>query len=229
MGIGNRGIAERIIEALTYREICANDTVIVQWTESHRIDSHKDSPENTVTSWGSHGNIFLNLEHYPKKWIEDFWCEKSFVMHTLNYISMSIYALKEKGCKIYFMSMTDLSEHIDRFPEFSEYNKHISKVHWFPPMQDWYEKTEYQKRSFKDTLSAKKINWTKKIDHHPGPKAHCEYLNTHVRDFLNIEIDQDWADKAEAILDTIDDYKDIRHEYINSLQWDCYKETVRGL
>ena len=112
-GLGNRAIAERIAEAHARLEFNKSDTIIVQWTSPLRHDwLHFGKGSKDYTNWRTHGSIFSkeNSEIFTYDWIEKFWDEKAYFIHTFNNIVMAQQLLESVGCKWYMTSMYDITK-----------------------------------------------------------------------------------------------------------------------
>jgi len=110
-GIGNRAIAERVAEANVRYKFTEDDTVIVQWSSHLRNDwFHMHSLPERIAHWKTSGSVFnyLNEKLYGKKWIDTFFFEPAYFMHTLNHISLTQGLLKSTGCKWYMTSIGDI-------------------------------------------------------------------------------------------------------------------------
>ena len=110
-GIGNRAIAERVAEANVRYQFDEDDTIIVQWSSHLRNDwFHMHSLPERVAHWKTSGSVFnyLNEKLYGKKWIDTFFFEPAYFMHTLNHISLTQGLLKSTGCKWYMTSIGDI-------------------------------------------------------------------------------------------------------------------------
>lgn len=111
-GLGNRAIAERLAECHARMNITKDDTVIIQWSSAIRHDYLRTDKNNWGTSWRTQGSIFSreNAKIFDDKWLEDFWDEKAYLIHTLNHITSSITMLEGIGCKWMMTSMNDLTK-----------------------------------------------------------------------------------------------------------------------
>jgi|694.fasta_scaffold110513_2 hypothetical protein len=110
-GIGNQAIAERISEANAKFQFTKDDIVIVQWSSHLRNDWwHQESMPERVDGWKTYGSIFNyhNVKLYDKKWVNTFFYEPAYFMHTLNFISMTQGLLKSTGCQWYMTSISDI-------------------------------------------------------------------------------------------------------------------------
>ena len=110
-GIGNRAIAERVAEANVRYQFDEDDTIIVQWSSHLRNDwFHMHSLPERIAHWKTSGSIFnyINEKLYGKKWIDTFFFEPAYFMHTLNHISLTQGLLKSTGCKWYMTSIGDI-------------------------------------------------------------------------------------------------------------------------
>lgn len=107
-GLGNRALLERLSEIHATKNLTKQDTVIIQWTNPFRNDTHKFSEGH----WRTKGSIFnfINSDRYNRKWLDEFFDEKSFCYHTLNNIHIAIHMLESIGCKWYFTSMGEINK-----------------------------------------------------------------------------------------------------------------------
>lgn len=200
-GIGNRAIMERIVECHARNNLTADDTVIVQWSSHLRNDFfHKFSLPQRAPGWKTAGSIFnyLNLDLYDQKWVETFFFEPAYIMHTLNYISMVQSFLDNLGVKWFMTSMGDLqklgadliegdgygetvlsSEKDDLtlwkdYPELKIYYPLI----WEKYKDKWIEPlVPYAKQTPKEFFEFFKIeDGTSFFDFHPTPRQHSRWL-----------------------------------------------------
>lgn len=110
-GLGNRAIAERVIECHHKNCISKEDIVIVQWSGHLRYDYLKFNT-NAGTAWQTNGSVLAEAnEHiYNKHWMKTFFDEKAMFIHTLNNISLVQNLLENIGCKWLMTSMSDLEK-----------------------------------------------------------------------------------------------------------------------
>ena len=112
-GFGNRAIAERIAEAHAKFRITPDDLVIVQWTSHLRHDwLHFRHPKTDYSHWRTKGSIYSeqNVKFYGKEWMNTFWDEKAYYLHTLHNMMLVQGMLDGIGCEWYMTSMTDQSK-----------------------------------------------------------------------------------------------------------------------
>ena len=112
-GIGNRGILERLFECDARMNFVPTDTIIIQWTSYLRHDYMRTNTidkEKNISSWKTCGSIFNknNQNIFDRNWINKFWEERVYFIHTLNAIVGAIGFLEGKGCKWAMTSMNDL-------------------------------------------------------------------------------------------------------------------------
>lgn len=126
-GIGNRAIAERVAECHTKHNFTKDDTIIVQWSTHIRNDFFHQEGLLTkrVPGWKTAGSVFnyLNAEIYDKEWLQTFFDEEAFFMHTLNHILMTQMFLENTGANWYMTSIGDvrnLGTDIDIDPVYGE-------------------------------------------------------------------------------------------------------------
>lgn len=112
-GLGNRAIAERVAEAHSKFKFGPDDLVIVQWTSHLRHDwMNTKIPPHDQSNWRTKGSIFSkeNQKVFDKAWMETFWDERAYYIHTLNNIVLTQGLLNSTGCQWYMTSMTDMGK-----------------------------------------------------------------------------------------------------------------------
>jgi len=117
-GLGNRAIAERVIEAHQRHTFTKDDVIIIQWSSHLRNDwYHEHSLPERRSNWKTAGSIFnyLNQSIYDQKWVDTFFYEPAYLMHTLNNIGLTQGFLKSIGCKWYMTSIGDIRDMGDDF------------------------------------------------------------------------------------------------------------------
>ena len=109
-GIGNRAIFERLMQAISKHNINANDTVILQWTHHTRHDWHlnRDILDRGI-GWQTNGSIFMgrNVKFFTREWLQRFFDEESYYMHTLNFMLGAKLALDNIGCDTKYVNLLD--------------------------------------------------------------------------------------------------------------------------
>jgi hypothetical protein len=216
-GIGNKAIAERVAECNIRHKFKKGDVVIVQWTSHLRNDwYHIRKDEESPGGWKTRGSIFnyINEKIYDRKWIEHFFWEPAYLMHSLNVISLTQGLLESTGVTWFMTGMGDLrnmgtdvgagggyGEHIslskedmekihllyERVPEFKIYNKSIWEdraSHWLTPLVETIREHKDLTYSFIDTSYSK--NPVSFQDFHPTPKQHIIWLKENLQDKLDI-------------------------------------------
>jgi len=230
-GIGNRGILERLVEINLKKKLTKHDLVIIQWTNPHRFDFHSD-----VNGWLGTGNIHNKNSKIPRRWVEEIWNERSFVMHTANFILAAKQILDSIGCQYYFLSMSDIISDINKYSDFNRYSEELLLANWKPPMHDWFVNSNLPRRSFsepKKMLSYGNFvkagsDFVKVEDQHPTPWAHYLYLAEFLEKDLAVELDSKWAKQAEDILDNVISYLQMADVYLNRLSWDNIYSCTKG-
>lgn len=110
-GIGNRAIAERVAECNAKHCFTKDDVIIVQWSSHLRNDWwHQESMSERTLGWKTYGSIFNyhNAKLYDEKWLNTFFYEPAYFMHTLNNISLVQGMLDSIGCTYYMTSIGDI-------------------------------------------------------------------------------------------------------------------------
>ncbi len=243
-GIGNQAIAERVAEANARHHFTKDDIVIVQWSSHLRNDFFNPYtlPER-IGQWKTAGSIFnyMNEKIYDKKWIQTFFYEPAYFMHTLNFISMTQGLLESTGCKWYMTSIGDvrnmgadirdntgIGEHTDfinpgdrnsdmvawkKIPELSLYNDPI----WKKYAEHWLTPMETFAKTKCPELTQEFIDTKKEgetfFDTHPSTTQHMMWLKEELVDKLNISEDsiKVWEGVAQASRDVHQKFKFDKH------------------
>ena len=235
-GIGNRAIAERIAEANVKHRFTKDDLVIVQWSSHLRNDWwHKYSSSDRPYQWKTAGSIFnyINEKIYDDKWIQQFFYEPAYFMHTLNHISLAQALLKSTGCEWYMSSMgdirnlgTDLRNHADygelghiptpgdvgvdmlawkKIPELAIYDEAIWQAH----ADHWLMPMETHAQQHV-LLTYKYLDdtahGTKQYmdDFHPTPKQHQLWIQSQLADKLQLSLDT--LNFADSVAERVDQH-----------------------
>jgi hypothetical protein len=237
-GIGNRAIAERIAEAHALYKFTKDDLVIVQWSSYVRHDyARPDIPSADCTMWKTRGNIFSswNSKVFDKKWINTFWNEPAYYIHTLNNVILVQELLKGIGCYWFMTASTDLQDYRLKVPgvdENSESDNSISlwdmdptltpykeriwednNEHWFPPIltEKWNSPDlNWQFDIDKQDLSAldyfKTSDTTYTEPHLTSLQYHNYLKNNRIYELFNI--DEKYINNNESIALYIEDLKE---------------------
>lgn len=213
-GIGNQAIAERISEANARHTFTKDDTVIVQWSSHLRNDWwHQESMSGRTRGWKTYGSIFNyhNEKLYDKKWIDTFFYEPAYFMHTLNHISLTQGFLQAVGCNWYMTSMGDIREMGSDMRDKNGYgektalvNKHrkgdsktgweimpdlviYDKAIWQNYSEHWLMPLELYCQTCTDlTYGFVDSDATKFVDLHPSPAQHIGWVAQELKDKLQL-------------------------------------------
>jgi len=120
-GLGNRAIAERVAEAHQRHTFTNDDLIIIQWSSHLRNDwYHEHSLPERRSNWKTAGSIFnyLNQSVYDQKWVDTFFYEPAYLMHTLNNISLTQGFLNSIGCEWYMTSIGDIRDMGEDFRDY---------------------------------------------------------------------------------------------------------------
>jgi hypothetical protein len=215
-GIGNRAIAERVAEAHCNYNFGKDDIVIVQWSSHLRNDWW--APGNIRgrnQGWKTGGSVFnyINAELYGKKWIETFFYEPAYLMHTLNHILLTQGLLDSTGCTYYMTSIGDIrnmGEDLREGPGYGEkpFNRvDVDKVvdhtwetipelrvyqekiwnqhsdHWLMPMELFCQQHADLTFEFIDTNNSSAETF---LDIHPTTTQHTLWIEQELTKKLNI-------------------------------------------
>jgi hypothetical protein len=164
-GGGNHYIFNSIMEADQRHDFKNNDTVVVCWSSILREDRYTDN-------WQTHGNI-ATCEYYDKKYFDKYITERGCLIRDMAFIKATLNFLQNKqGVKWVFLSMAPLLL-ADQFGH---------SINLDSDVQELYKNVlENIKPSFYETVlrSDWEQGWTtNRIDIHPTPVEHLEYLDT---------------------------------------------------
>lgn len=112
-GLGNRAIAERVAECHAKNKFTKDDIVIVQWSSHLRNDWYSANTNiDRFAGWRTYGSIFNyhNAKLYDKEWVDTFFYEPAYIMHTMNGIVATQALLNSTGCTWYMTSIGDIRE-----------------------------------------------------------------------------------------------------------------------
>lgn len=227
-GVGNRAILEKLSECLTNNEITENDTIIIQWSDFHRFDVHMPMPL-LPEGWAQGGNMLL-AEDFDKTWISSVWNEKSYVMHTLNFISLAMMLLESLPCKWYMTSIHDIKKDVLTNPDstmksdFVNYLKMFEHKNWLMPMNEFLAKFDFP---IKELINDKRE--TEK-DLHPIPIAHYAWLNEVLAPVVKKNPTEEWPLTATDILMTkCVYYYLLDQEFKTNLSWRATDNWIKGI
>lgn len=229
-GLGNRAIVERLTELVIHNKITKDDVIIIQWTSPHRFDAHLPH-RFPLDGWFTGGNM-LNSPLFPDDWLNTYWNEFSYVMHTMNFISLATKLCETLPCQWFMTSMNSFDDDFFRFPNLEEYENYLKEVDWLPPMQDFFKESGIPEKPFKKNVRDNHGRIVKTVDvwdPHPSPIVHYEYANNFIKNELNINLDYDWAKKADDLLSSNLTHDEVKDLYIKELNWDNSKNWKRGL
>ena len=221
-GTGNRAIVERLSEAIVNSKITKDDTVVVQWTEFHRFDVHLPLP-HLPEGWAQGGNMFTSTSVGSS--ILKLWDERSYMMHTLNYINMAVMMLEHIGCKWFMTSINNLSVETKKHPEFQTYNLVFDHQNWVMPIMELINQYDFPKKTLYDSNNKKNVE-----DEHPTPLAYYAWLAEKLAPKLNVKIDDDWCNLAEEVLmKKCEYYSLLDDDFQKYLQWSRFYYWKRGV
>jgi hypothetical protein len=221
-GLGNRAILERLTECIVHNNISKDDTVIIQWSEFHRFDFHLPLP-HLPEGWAQGGNL-LTSSSIPND-IMKVWNEKSYIMHTLNFINAAARLLDSLGCKWYMTSIRNLHFDAAEYPEFMHYCNVFYRDNFLTPIGEFLKDYEFPKKEIFD--NKRNIVDT---DEHPIPIAYHAWLNEILVPCLKVDIDQKWCESANDILmDKCHSMSTVDQQYVDYLKWSRETNWVRGV
>lgn len=215
-GLGNRAISDRVTEANIRYNFTKDDVVIVQWSSHLRNDFyHPFSLPDRAAGWKTGGSIFnyLNASLYSEEWVDTFFFEPAYMMHTLNNISQIQNLLENIGCTWYMTSIGDIRNmgndlregkgygekpllqpdkdtkfYWEAIPELLIYEDSIWKQrssHWLMPLEQYCQTCQELTYDFVDT----KVENQSFLDIHPSPAQHLGWIKQELADKLSISLE----------------------------------------
>ena len=245
-GIGNVAISNRVAECNLKNNFTKDDIVVVQWTSHLRNDYHmfRQPPKgrDTEYNWKTKGGLFsyTNKDLYDKKWIDNFFDEKSYVMLTLNAIYSTIKLLETTDCNWKMTTIGDFAKlgsdynipssygeaqnsniNLWQDLDFLPYKKILDNENWIDPIGLYCWKSQELLYEWKDF-----------IDPHPSPALGIDWLYNVLKPSLNIDnskltLEQkDCVNTCDALKQNIDDlqmYGDVLYRELSN-----FDKTYRG-
>jgi hypothetical protein len=230
-GIGNRAIAERVVEAHVKNKFTKDDIVIVQWTTHLRHDFYNQSPTclpDRLLGWKTSGSIFNyhNIKIYDQKWLDTFFFEPAYLMHTFNHIALTQGLLESTGCTWFMTSIGDVRNmgadiedglgHGEtllltaeergqsklawkKIPELETYERLWTDYadHWLEPIS--YTANRNPEGFFWFQAKDDKNPWK---ETHPSPRQHNIWLQEQLKPRINLPVETTPGQKL--IIDSID-------------------------
>jgi hypothetical protein len=241
-GVGNRAIAERIAEAHAKHNFCQDDTIIVQWSSHLRHDWYHAHlfPSGRPRGWKTSGSIFSsrNADAFTQEWVDLFFYEPAYVMHTLHNIILTQGFLKSLNVQWYMTSIGDirkLGTDIDITQKYGECLKSTSKeisidqLHpqlkshtrsiWTDHADHWLEPIHsFTKSCQEHTWWFSESNGSKWQETHPSTLQYSLWIKKNLAD--RISLLPDHLDKIDKITSTVEK---IKTEEVNSELFDFCK------
>jgi hypothetical protein len=241
-GIGNRGIAERVAECNIKNKFTKDDVIIVQWSTHLRNDWYHihNLPDGRPAGWKTSGSMFTNNNAllYNRQWIELFFHEPAYIMHTLNNIILVQGLLESTGATWYMTSITDFrdlaidltnegyvnstNKLFDLYPEFKCYSSiwDDRTENWLTPFYDFASTCQEDSWYFKDDNN----NLWKET--HLSTQQYKKWVVQELGIHLSIPnsiIDK--LDKLDTIVKNIKNTTDTMYEFTEKLEiLDSFKE-----
>ena len=228
-GVGNKAIAERIAEAHIKHKFCQDDTIIVQWSSHLRHDWYHAHlyPNGRPKGWKTSGSIFTsqNSDVFTRQWVDLFFYEPAYVMHTLHNIILTQGFLKSLGVKWYMTSIGDirkLGTDIDITRKYGECLKSTSKelsidqLHpqfgshtrsiWLDHAEHWLEPiNQFTKSCQQHAWWFSESNGSKWQETHPSTLQHSLWVKKNLAD--KVSLLPDHLDKIDKITSTVEKLK----------------------
>lgn len=228
-GLGNRGIAERVAECHATNHFTKDDTIIVQWSSHLRHDWYHihTLPSNRAPGWKTSGSIFSmpNRELFNENWINTFFYEPAYIMHTLNNIIMTQGLLKSTGASWYMTGIGDirnLGTDINIKPIYGEslrpktthnrfeiendanFNLHVREI-WHNNLANWLDPIHTFMLQYTDLdwwFTDKDMRWK---ESHPSTLQYSLWVKEVVA--TKIPLSTDAIAKIDNVCNTIEEFK----------------------
>lgn len=166
-GIGNVGIAHRLLQADLRHSFKDTDLILIVWTGWTREDRYHDT-------WLVGGNVFNNNPHYDKK-----FCKKHY--HLSDCIIKNSHAIVTSNR----LFNIDFQGHINKFQTKYITNPSIQYFYdFYNPYINW-----------NNIFEQPGIYYTYDFDDHPSIESHLEYIKQIIYPTLNLSLNQKTIDK----------------------------------
>lgn len=256
-GVGNVAIANRIVECHVKNNFTPEDIIVVQWSSHIRNDYHlfRRPPvgRDSVINWKTKGSMFnyLNKDLYDKKWMINFFDERSYIMLSLNAIHSSQLFLESTGCQWAMTTIGDFNKlgsdyninpvgygenrsdkSIDlwtEFPTFLPYKDKIwnDKFNWVEPIGKYCWQQEEELYSWQDPSDPKP--W---VDPHPSVNLNIDWLYNKLKPALGLDNStlnaqqKEWVAKCAELksqINRLDEFGEVASRTLNN-----YDISYRG-
>lgn len=217
-GLGNRGIFNRLNEAILKRKITKEDTVVIIWSTSIREDRILTSGH----SWAAYGSIY-NQPIYSREWVAKYFNPFMAMMETVNYVHAAQHILENIGCNwtmgwIINPTPNNATPHWGESMEVKDFSKlcdpdgkligPINKINRHPKMitEDMENFRKYCNANFgTKQMPALNPDQTMYYDTHPDPLTHYYFAKDVLAPRLQLtNFDQD--DKIKELATEWHDY-----------------------
>lgn len=185
-GAGNQFIFNSIIEANQRYRFDANDTIIVQWTNTGREDRYLHK------GWIGDGNIYSQLT-YDDEWVKKFVTERGCIIRDFAFIQAVYLLLSNIKCNFKFISMVPLSKH-DEWVDYDN-EKTNNDVYQLYSKVLQEIRPSYYEVIYKKQWSTEMYHNGKPRDSHPSPNEHLEYIRQVLPEFTITDAMKDLAEK----------------------------------
>lgn len=187
-GGGNLFMACSVAEAAIRRNISKDDTVMIMWSNVTREDRY-------TTQWICPGNIFTQ-NVYSDEFVKKFITIRGCYIRDLAQIYLTEKLLENIGCKYEFMSMVDMNNHAQySYEDSSTDAKDLLDL--YKPTLDKF-KPSVHNVIFNNDWNTRPIVQDNRIDNHPLPLEHLEYLQKVLPEYQCSEETIEFAKKQDA-------------------------------
>ena len=180
LGGGNQFMFNSLMECSLRNNLTSSDTVIIMWTNVAREDRY------IKNAWETHGNVYTT-EFYSKEFLHRYFDDTGCLIRDLASIHASKKFLELSNIPYIFLSMVPITN-VDQYT--------------VAPLKNTNKITEL----YKDTISnirpsvfekVFKFNWKsknrQKVDLHPLPMEHLEYLDIVVPEIQISQATRNWV------------------------------------
>lgn len=223
-GAGNQFICNSVAEADARHNFNHNDTIIIMWSSMMREDRYRSD------GWLTPGNFLgAGKEFYNEEFYNNFICAKGCYIRDLASMHLVHELLKFKKCKYHFLSMIDINFPSDMYSKYfleklklqkelleivgplKIYNKVLSEikpsVHKVIFNYDWQSRKLYMAKS-------SKTGEPHRIDSHPLPIEHLEYIQKVLPEY---KINEETIKWTQQITDEICNFEFYKNKSWNPL------------
>lgn len=185
LGAGNPFIHNALVECSIVNKLTPEDTVMIMWSNMTRHDAYYDG------GWHTGGNLLIEDNKHFGFDLRGFYVRDLSLIHSAKQMLDSI------GCKYIMTSMVDIQTS-DQFKNIDA-RSHVSDLLDFykstmdtirPSVQATVFNGDWNNRPFRSLSQKFRLE---RVDPHPTPLEHLEYIDIVIPEFTISQSTRDWC------------------------------------